>query len=314
MATQNLITKYRPQTFDEVVGQNAVVRSLQQTCKKKDTQVFLFVGPSGTGKTTLAGIVARGYGVGDEPSAILDHDAASKTGIDDMRQIQELLQYRPFGKSGMRAIIIDECHRLSANAWDSLLKALENPPEHVLWFFCTTNPSKVPATIKTRASKYEFKLLDEKQLGELYDFVANQERLKIPNDVADLIIKEAKGSPRQLLSNLGVARTAGTKREAAELLKTAVETDATHELCQFIANGNGSWSKCMLILKKLDGENPESIRILVANYLAACLKNSKDDKSAVNFLSKLDAFSVSYNSTDGMAPLLVSIGRALFAE
>lgn len=310
----NLITKYRPQTFGEVVGQSAVVRSLQTVCKKKDSQIFLFSGPAGTGKTTLARIVAKAYGCEDTQSAIVEIDAATFTGIDSMRNIQEILRYRPFGTSGMRAIILDEAHSLSKQALDSLLKTLEEPPKHVVWCFCTTNPAKIPTTIKTRCAKFELKPVSDKDLEILLDDICVQEGIEISQEVFDLLIREAKGSPRQLLSNLVVARTARNKKEGAELLKTAVESDATLELCQFIAQGRGSWSKCMTILKKLEGENPEGIRILVANYLASCLKNSKDDAAAVSFMQKLDAFMQSYAGTEGQAPLLLSIGRALFSE
>jgi len=310
----NLITKYRPQNFADVVGQSAVVRSLQAVCKKKDSQIFLFTGPAGTGKTTLARIVAKSYGCEDTQSAIVEIDAATFTGIDSMRNIQEILRYRPFGASGMRAIILDEAHSLSKQALDSLLKTLEEPPKHVVWCFCTTNPAKIPTTIKSRCAKFELKPVSDKDLALLLDDVCADEKIDIDQEVFDLLIREAKGSPRQLLSNLVVARTARNKKEAAELLKTAVESDATLELCQFIAQGNGSWSKAMTILKKLEGENPEGVRILVANYLASCLRNSKDDKTAVGFMQKLDAFMQSYTGTEGQAPLLLSIGRALFSE
>jgi DNA polymerase-3 subunit gamma/tau len=136
MQDLNLITKYRPRTLADVIGQDNVVRSLQSIGKKKDTQVFLFSGPSGCGKTTLSRILAKMYGV--EDNSVLEIDAASRTGVDDMRQLQEIVQYRPFGDSGKRAIILDECHRLSKNAWDSLLKVLEDPPAHIVWCFCTT--------------------------------------------------------------------------------------------------------------------------------------------------------------------------------
>ena len=310
--SENLITKYRPQSFADVIGQDAVVRSLIGICRRKDTQVFLFSGPSGCGKTTLARIVAKEYGVEDK--SVMELDAASRTGVDDMRQLQEILQYRPFGDSGKRALILDECHALSKQAFDSLLKSLEDPPAHIVWCFCTTNPSKIPKTLQTRCTKFDLKEVSDKDLGDLYDFICDEEKINLPGDVGDLLIREAKGSPRQLLSNLVVARTARNKKEAAELLKTAIETDASLELCQFIANGNGSWSKCMGLLNKLEGDNPESIRILVANYLGSCLKNSKSDEAAVAFMTRLDAFSTPYIGTDGMAPLLLSIGRALFAE
>jgi DNA polymerase III gamma/tau subunit len=312
--SEPLITKYRPKTFAEVIGQPAIVKSLKEICKKRDSQVFLFTGPAGCGKTSLARLVAKAYGVEDTQSAIVEIDAATFTGIDSMRAIQETLRYRPFGGSGQRAIILDEAHSLSKQAFDSLLKTLEEPPAHVVWFFCTTNPAKIPKTLQTRCSKFELKLVDDKSLLDLCDFVCDEEKINTTDEIVDLFVKEAKGCPRQLLSNIVVARTAKTKKEAAELLRAAIESDASLELCQFVANGSGSWTKCMGLLNKLEGESPESLRILIANYLGACLKNAKSDQAAVVFMTRLDGFSQPYVGTDGMAPLLLSIGRALFSE
>lgn len=311
MTDSNLITKYRPQTFKEVVGQDPVVRALTGICKRKDVQTFLFSGPAGTGKTSLARLVSHAMGV-EDPS-ILEIDGASFTGIDSMRSVQEMLQYRPFGASGKRAIILDEFHGLSRQAFDSLLKVLEEPPEHVIWCFCTTNIAKIPTTIKTRCAKFELQPVADRVLGELYDSVCDAENINLAGDIGDLIIREAKGSPRQLLANLSVARDARDKKEAANLLRTVLETDSTLELCRFLLQANGSWQKCMSILKKLEDDNPESIRIMVANYFASCLKNSKSDKEACNFMAKLDAFSQPYNGQEGIAPLLLSIGRVMFS-
>jgi len=307
----NLITKYRPQSFADVIGQDAVVRSLQGICKRRDAQIFLFSGMGGVGKTTLARLTAKALGA--DEAHTMDVNAASKTGVDDVRQILDMLEYRPFGYGGKRAIIVDESHRLSPNAMDSLLKALEDPPEHVIWCFCTTNPSKLPKTLQSRCAKFELKPVADKALGELYDFVCEQEKLDLPGDVGDLLIREAKGSPRQLLSNLVVAREAKTKKEAAELLRTALETDSIIELCRFVANGNGSWPKGMSLVTKIE-ENPESVRIIMCTYLAKCLKSAGSNDAAGALLEKLDAFSQSYNNAEGIAPLLMSIGRALFME
>lgn len=309
--TDPLIVRYRPQSFADVVGQDAVVRSLQGICKRKDAQVFLFAGPAGTGKTSLSRIVCKALGV--EDSAMMEIDAASKNGIDDMRQLQEIIQYRPFSGSGKRAVILDEAHAVSKQGFDSLLKILEEPPEHVVWCFCTTNVAKIPKTLQTRCAKFDLKLVSEKDLGGLYDWVCEQEKLELPGDVGDLIIREAQGSPRQLLSNMVVARTAKTKKEAAELLRTVEETKDSIELARFIMNGNGKWSDCMVLLAKLKDEQPESLRIMIANYLSACMKNAKTDKDAISILTKLDCFATPYVGNDSAA-LLVSIGRALFAE
>ena len=312
MSSDNLITRYRPSSWKDVVGQAPIVKALQGICERRDAQTFLFAGPSGCGKTTLARLVS--YEMGVEEKNVLEIDAATFTGIDSMRQIQDMLPYRPFGSSGKRALIIDEAHALSRQAWDSLLKIVEEPPEHVIWCFCTTNIGKVPKTIKTRCATFELAAVPEKVLGKFYDDICELEKIDLPGDVGDLIIRESQGSPRQLLANLSVCREAADKKEAAQLLQTAVESDATIELCRFLANSNGSWSKCMSILGKLEDQNAEGIRILAANYFGKCLKDSKTDNDACFFMQRLEAFSIPYNSAEGMAPLLLSIGRVMFAE
>lgn len=304
----SLHVRYRPRKFLDVVGQAAVVKSLGKIIERDSSQCFLFSGPSGTGKTTLARICA--VKLGCQPHDILEIDAASNTGVDDMRKVMDGLKYRPLGESDVKVLIVDECHMLSRNAWNSILKSTEEPPAHVYWFFCTTEASKIPPTIKTRATSYQLKPVPDKELGVLLDRVCEKEKIDVPGDVGDLIIREAGGSPRQLLVNLDICREAQTKKEAADLLKTALESDATIELARFMMAG-GSWMKAMSIVGKLSEENPEGVRIVLVNYFGKALRDAKTDKAAAATLRILDAFAEPYNPSEKLSPLILSIGRAL---
>jgi DNA polymerase III gamma/tau subunit len=304
-----LCKKYRPSEWDDMIGQSIVVKSLRSVIKRRSVHTFLFTGPSGTGKTTLARICAKELGCSGD--GLMETDAASNTGVGDMRNIQATLDYRPFN-SAVRCIILDECHRLSQQAWDSILKATEEPPEYVYWFLCTTNIAKVPATIKTRAYKATLAAIKDTDLGVLYDRVTENENIDLPGDVGDLIIREAAGSARQLLMNLEACREVTNKKDAARLLQTAIETEAIIELCRYLASGKSNWAAAMALCTKLEDEEPESVRIVVNNYMASALKKSKTENDACFFLNLLEAFATPYHPAEGKAPLLRSIGRVVF--
>jgi DNA polymerase III subunit gamma/tau len=302
--------KYRPQDFSEVIGQKDAVASLRQVLKEKRAHSFLFIGPSGTGKTTIARIAAGECGC--LPRDIIEIDAASNTGVDDMRKLQDVLQYRPFGEGKARGIILDECHMLSKAAWNSLLKVTEEPPTYVYFFLCTTEPGKVPATIRNRCHQAILKAVSDKDLNRILNWVAEEEQLDVDETVAQIIVKEAKGSPRQLLVNLAAAGHCTNKTEAAAALHSALETDAILEFCRFMTT-NGSWVKAMGVVEKLEGTSPESARIVFCNYMASVLKSAKTEEKAMAGLRLLECFSTPYNASEGMAPLYLSIGRALYA-
>lgn len=304
--------KYRPDVLDDVIGQDAVINSLRRLLEKRESQSFLFAGPGGTGKTTLARICAMD--VGCEPNDILEIDAATYTGIDAMREIKATLKYRPFGKSSVRAVVIDEAHRLSKQAWDSLLKDTEEPPEHVYWFLCTTEPSKVPVTIRTRFSSFTLKPVGERDMQKIIEVVCKGEKIKLDETVRDVIIREAMGSPRQALNYLAICYDAKSRKDAAARISSAGESDAVRELCQYLMKPNTTWQGFMAILEKLDGENPEGVRIVVSNYVASVLKKAKSPKEVTYLLGILDAFSVPYASYENLAPLMLSIGRAMYGE
>jgi DNA polymerase-3 subunit gamma/tau len=213
----SLLKKYRPQTFNTVLGHAAAVRSLEAAIKNKRSHAFMFTGRSGVGKTTLAYITVAALGC--DPDNLVEVDAATHSGVDDMRSVTGGLLYHPLGGSA-KAIIVDECHKLSDSAWNSLLKKVEDPPEFAYWVFCTTEPTKVPDTIRSRCLHYDLKPIGYLILVGLVSAVAELEHMNLADGIAGLCAKEAEGSARQALANLGKCADAKSQAEAAELLRS----------------------------------------------------------------------------------------------
>ncbi len=213
--------KYRPMSFSDVVAQEHVTKTLQNGIKNdRIGQGYLFCGPRGTGKTTTARILAKAVNCTEGPTPtpcmkcpaceeitkgvsldVLEIDAASNTGVDDIRTIRENVRYMP--TSGHKRIyIIDEVHRLSASAFDALLKTLEEPPPHVMFIFATTEPLKVPETILSRTQRFDFKLVSIDDLAKHLKGIADKEKLDISESALRLVARKANGSVRDSLSLL----------------------------------------------------------------------------------------------------------------
>ena len=306
-----LHVKYRPNDFKDVLGQDAVVKSLKAALQDKaQPHAFVFTGDSGTGKTTLARIMATKLGV--DSSNVVEVDAASNNGIDAMRDVMAPLRYHGFGDSPNKAIIIDEAHALSKQAWTSLLKTVEEPPAHVFFFFCTTDAAKVPDNIATRCLRYSLKLLKHDDLMDLLEFVVDRENLDPVDGVLGLIARSCGGSPRQALVMLAMTHDCADIDEAAVLLESPLDNKEVIDLCRELVRGDLTWSRLTATLKSI-GEMPaESIRIVIVNYLNACLMGAKSDKDAVRLLDILEAFSKPGNPSDKLAPLLIAFGLYIF--
>lgn len=306
-------TAYRPVEFDDVTGQDGVIKGLRALLGRDTSHAFMFSGPSGVGKTTLARITAAQCNV--PASNILEFDASTNTGVEDIRNLQQELLYRPFG-GGNKAIIVDEAHGLTKNAWNALLKATEEPPEWVYFFLCTTEPSKVPKNIQTRFSKFALNPVPVRKLVELLTWVCSEEGIKLHPDILLLCAEEADGSPREALVNLAEVTECKTEKEAAEVLASARTKDSKEirDLCQYILNGKGTWQTGMSIIDKLAETNPESVRIVTMNYLAAVAKNAKTDSQAIRIIRMMEAFATPYNNSDGKAALVLSVGRCLYSD
>lgn len=305
-----LYEKYRPTSFKEVIGQTSVVRSLKGVLEAKTNRTFLFGGPSGVGKTTLARIAAAQVGCG--PGDILDINAAKYTGVNDMRSVIDTLLYRPLSGSEAKAVIVDECHRLSSAAWDSILKPLEEPPSWAFWFLCSTDLEKVPRTVQTRATRYTLNLVRTDEIVDLLMEVAEAEGFRLDESIIALCAKEALGSPRSALVNLGACCKAKSPDEARKLLQTVGESAEAFELARALVAGR-DWTHIRGLLEVLHEENPESIRRVIQAYVVTTFMGSTNMKNAETHLAILDAFSTPFDAGAGMAPLLLAIGRLLFA-
>lgn len=303
------ITKYRPSSFEEVIGQRSLVNSLKGVVAERSSQTFLFTGPSGCGKTTLARLVANAVGCGS--GGLLEIDAATYTGIDSIREITTTTEYRPLG-SVAKMVIIDEAHALSKAAFQALLKAIEEPPSWSFWALCTTEATRIPPNIRTRCACYDLKPVPVPELLTLLDGVVNKEKLLIDEAVVDLCAGEAQGSPRQALANLAVCSGVKDVKEAQELLRSATASEEAISLARALVQNKG-WTEVQRLLNGLQDTSPESVRHLIRGYLTKTILGSKSEAVAGRGLELLSCFDTPFNPADGASPLVLACGRAVLS-
>lgn len=309
--SEPLHVKYRPKTFKDVLGQDVVVDSIISALKAKARQhAWMFTGGAGTGKTTLSRILADEFEV--SAANIIEVNAAVTTGVDDIRTLLGPLRYQGFGTAPNKAIIMDECHRLSKQAWDAMLKDVEEAPEHIYWFFCTTEDGKVPKTIMTRCQAYSLRPVKYDVIMDLLEDVCDAEKLDVPGKILGMVAQACEGSPRQALTMLAKVQGCTDERDAEDLLESATENAEVIELCQMLIRGELSWGRMVDTLQGLPEISPESVRIIITTYMAACAMRAKGDKEVMRILDIMAAFSKPCNPTDKMAPILLAFGNYIF--
>ena len=305
MLYQALYRKYRPKKFDDVCGQKVVVQTLKNTIiNNKLTHAYLFIGPRGTGKTSIAKIFAKTINCehtnngnscekcdicnlsnNNENVDIIEMDAASNNGVDEIREIKNHVTLMPtFSK--YKVYIIDEVHMLSAGAFNALLKTLEEPPRHVIFILATTEPQKVPLTIMSRCQSFEFKSIPIKLMKEKLKYICNEEKINITDDALEEICINSNGGLRDgigLLDQLNSYTNGNINKEDVLLLNGRISDENIEKLFEYLINNDIDSALTLSDVLENDGKDFLFVCEDLIKYLKKILVNKNIDNDSKLF-------------------------------
>jgi len=305
----SIITKYRPSSWKEFQGNEALVTSLRNELKKDDrSHAYLFHGMAGTGKTTCARLIAKELDCAEQN--IIEYNIADNTSVENAREIARSAKYVPLvgnNESRTKLYILDEFHRASPQAQDCLLKPLEEPPEHAYFVICTTEPSKVVKTIRSRCSEYEVRPLDSETMLSFLEDIAEKEEIEIDYKVLKKIVKVSEGRAREALKLLGQVSGIKDVEEALDLITLGIEDSSIIEICRLLLKG-GKWKEVAPLIARLK-EDPEKCRLACLSYFTSIMINPKNGKNVERCAMIAECFeSPLYNS--GRGGLILAFYRA----
>lgn len=307
--SQTLYRKYRPQKFSEIIGQNHIVQTLSNAIKNERIgHAYLFTGPRGTGKTTIARIFAKTVNCADiknsEPCLscenckniqngrsldIIEIDAASNTGVDNIRELREAVKLPPT-RAKFKVYIIDEVHMLSTGAFNALLKTLEEPPAHVIFILATTEIHKIPDTIASRCQRFDFAKLPLENILKKLLFIAEKEGVKIEKNALEMIAIASEGGMRDAESLLAQVISLEdkniTSKEVEEILGTT-DNKNIEEMAETLLAGKISESLKFVNRVSNEGCDIEVFNKALLNYFRKLLVVSVDENLAKDFSLEL---------------------------
>ena len=292
MASQALYLTYRPQTFDQVVGQEPITRTLRNALRQERLRhAYLFTGPRGTGKTTTARLLAKAANclapqeerpcnacsicVAINEGRLLDLieiDAASNRGIDEIRDIREKVGFRP-NEGRFKVYVLDEAHMLTEPAFNALLKTLEEPPPHVIFVLVTTDPQKIPTTITSRCQRFDFRRIPMGDMVARLAYIAEQEGLSVQTEALELIAHQGTGAMRDAISLLDQLASYGDEivLEQVQMVLGTVAGEAAGKLAACLADGDIAAGLDLISRTVADGADPRQFGREVVEYLRGLL-------------------------------------------
>jgi DNA polymerase III gamma/tau subunit len=281
----SLYSKYRPTTFAEMKGNFS---ALEEHFKiPSHNHALLFTGGVGCGKTTAGRIIASMIGADDID--LQEVNVGDKTGIDDMRKIIDSISTSSWGKA--KVYLLDEFHKASDQAQTAMFKSLEDVPEHVYFILCSSEPNKIKAAIRSRATTFNFPPLTPDMLYAIMRDVKNKEGFTISKDILFDIAENVEGSARKALTVLEAIATLSAEEQKVEVANQLVSVNNAEviELCRLIFNSKTSWGQLRAVLKSLkdQGLEAEGLRRAVLGYGQALLLNQDSDDTTAFIMEKL---------------------------